>query len=169
MMSETEQEQVAELLAQCADGSTGVTSVGCGQGEVLNLVHQAGLATIGIDLGDPSGAALQLEVRYKGLYPAEERPAGAVSWSVVARAGRYALSIDVDPLHVLLFNWGTRAPLQDYINQYVAAEGKCVVTVWNDTCNPTGDEVGAQLGYEWVRADTDINGTTFSVFKRGHT
>ena len=172
MMSETEQAQVAQLLAKCAaaTGSTGVTSVGCGQGEVLNLVHKAGLATIGIDLCDPRGAALQLGLCYKGLYPVDDplTPlAGAVSWSVVARAGRFNRSIDVDPLHVLLFNWGTRAPFQDYINQYVAAEGKCVVTVWNDTCKPTGDEVGTQLDDEWVRADTDINGTTFSVFKRG--
>ena len=81
---------------------------------------------------------------------------------------RLARSIDVDPPHVLLFNWGTRAPFQDYINQYVAAEGQCVVTVWNDTCNPTGDEMETQLGDGWVRADTDINGTaTFSMFKRG--
>ena len=179
LMSETEEEQVAQLLAEYASatGSTGVTSVGCGETDnVLNLVHKAGLATIGIDLCDPRGAALQLGLRYKGLYPADKPdwlPAGAVSWSVVARAGNWPGwkgAIDVTPLHVLLFNWGTKAPFQDYINQYVAAEGQCVVTVWDvhDTCTPTGDEVGTQLGDGWVRADKDINGTaTFSVFKRG--
>jgi hypothetical protein len=178
MMSETEQEQVAQLLAEYASATrrTGVTSVGCGQGEVEYLVQTAKLDTIGIDAGEPRGAALQLGYGYKGLYQANDAPAaGEVSWTVVRHDDQPSAStfrrwdgaIDVDPLHVLLFSWGTRAPFGDYINQYVAAEGQCVVTVWDSTCTPTGDEVETQLGDGWVRADKDINGNaTFSVFSK---
>ena len=182
MMSETEQDQVAQLLAEYASAtrSTGVTSVGCGEGKVECLVQTTGLDTIGIDVGGPRGAALQLGYGYKGLYQANdplEAPAGEVSWTVVRHDDRPSAltfrrwngAIDVDPLHVLLFSWGTRAPFGDYIDQYVAAEGQCVVTVWDSTCTPTGDAVETQLGDGWVRADRDINGNaTFSVFsKRG--